>query len=275
MKQGNSAFIKCFLTICVGLNSATVLAQHSAHGAHAQTNKQGVLPAQNATVTLQYKGKPVLKAEPQTVSFELRENKTKSVLESGLETLHEKKIHVLVYDESLTQFFHVHPSEKKGVWTTESIPFEHNGKYFLWAEGKLNGADKAFNKLLRLKIEGGKPALPVAKSLTETLSGSRGNSIVTLKTSSISAKKEVMPTLEFSRNDGSAPQLTPYLGALAHVVIVPLKGDKLIHVHPMESGKANELMMHTTFPTKGDYRIWVQFIDGGELKVVPLAVRIK
>lgn len=275
MKKRNIRFVSLFLTFCFSFCAFSAFAQHTGHGAPATDKKQTTSSDRSAQVAIDYKGKSTLKAEPQSVSFVLRDHQKKPIIDGGLETLHEKKIHVLVYDESLTQFFHVHPSEKNGTWTTEPIPFEHNGKYFFWAEGKLNGAEHEFNKLLNLKIDGGKPAIPAAKKLPQTLTGAKGNSVVALKIDSISANKEVMPTLEFSRNDSSASQLTPYLGALAHVVIVPVKGNKLIHVHPMPGSKPNELMMHTTFPAKGDYRIWVQFIDGGELKVVPLALNVK
>ena len=46
------------------------------------------------------------------------------------------------------------------------------------------------------------------------------------------------------------------------------------HVHPMTSPEPNEGILHTTFPAAGDYRLWIQFKDGGELKVVPLSVTV-
>ena len=84
-----------------------------------------------------------------------------------------------------------------------------------------------------------------------------------------------MPVLELSRTDGTKPVLKPYLGALAHVVVVPLTGDKLIHVHPMEGDTPTKLMVHTNFPKSGDYRVWIQFDDGGELKTASMALKVK
>lgn len=250
-------------------------AQHAGHLKPSTANHK-TIPATKEQIKLEYKGPLTLKAGTQSVSFMLRNNKSKPLRESDLETLHEKKLHVIVYDASLNEFFHAHPQEKDGLWTTDPIDFKHNGTYFFWVEGKPTGASTEFNKSIKLNVVGGKPAFEVGKNLKAVTSASSGNSVVKLKLAdALVAKQEVMPVLEFSRSDRSSLQMTPYLGALAHVIVVPLAGDKLIHVHPMAGTQPNELMIHTTFPAKGDYRIWVQFIDGGQLKVVPLAVQVK
>ncbi len=39
-------------------------------------------------------------------------------------------------------------------------------------------------------------------------------------------------------------------------------------------GNDSHLMIHVTFPAKGEYRLWIQFQDRGELKTVPLSLKI-
>ena len=46
------------------------------------------------------------------------------------------------------------------------------------------------------------------------------------------------------------------------------------HVHPMEGSDANSGMLHATFPSAGDYRVWIQLIDHGVLKTIPLSVTV-
>ena len=87
------------------------------------------------------------------------------------------------------------------------------------------------------------------------------------------AGKMAMLDLTMSRTDGSTTQLTPYLGAFAHIIATPKDGDSLIHVHPIGTGPAQG-MIHATFPAAGEYRLWVQFIDGGILKTIPLSVEV-
>ena len=81
--------------------------------------------------------------------------------------------------------------------------------------------------------------------------------------------------LTFSHQDGTAPQLAPYLGAIAHIVATPSDGDSLIHVHPVAGSSPTTALLHVTFPSPGFYRLWIQFIDGGQLRTVPLAVEVK
>ncbi|MEK7690292.1 MAG: hypothetical protein AAB425_04655, partial [Bdellovibrionota bacterium] len=99
-----------------------------------------------------------------------------------------------------------------------------------------------------------------------------GNSITTIASTKIVAKKSVMLNLSFARKDGTSPEITPYLGANAHVTAVSDDGDTFVHAHPMEHG--GQLMIHMTFPVKGTYRLWIQFIDGEELRTVPLSVKV-
>ena len=77
-----------------------------------------------------------------------------------------------------------------------------------------------------------------------------------------------------SRVDGTAVVLTDYLGALAHVISTPTNGDALNHVHPMAASKPSTGLLHATFDDAGDYRLWIQLIDGGVLKTIPLSVTV-
>jgi hypothetical protein len=61
---------------------------------------------------------------------------------------------------------------------------------------------------------------------------------------------------------------------MAHVVAVPSDGTWLLHVHPMDHGVPNQLMLHMEFPLAGDYRIWIQVVNGGALRVIPLSVTV-
>jgi hypothetical protein len=83
--------------------------------------------------TIELIGSKSLDAKPTRLAFQLNQN-GKILTAKDLATVHEKKLHVLIYDQSLSEFFHVHPTEKKGIWTTEEVPFSTNGKYKVWAE---------------------------------------------------------------------------------------------------------------------------------------------
>lgn len=193
------------------------------------------------------------------------------VNESALDITHEKKLHVLAYDPGLREFQHVHPTFDGTFWIVE-LNFQVSGNYWLWAQGKISNGDE-FSTSARIDVKVHQPAWPAPK-LTDVRSGADGTSKIVLSNLTLKAGRMAMIDMTFLRTDGTTPKITPYLGALAHVVATPDDGDSLIHVHPMNGTKPNTGMLHVTFPSKGFYRLWIQFLDDGILKLVPLSVRV-
>lgn len=196
----------------------------------------------------------------------------KVVSDADLAISHEKKLHFLVYDPALREFQHVHPSFNGRVWTVD-LKFAVSGNYWLWAQGELNDGTE-FSTSARAAVALSAPAWPMPPHLSDIRVGIDGASIATLSAQRLVAKSSAMLKLTFTRSDGSAAQITPYLGAFAHVLIVTDDGDSLIHAHPMNGAKPNEGMLHVSFPQAGMYRIWVQFLDASQLKTVALSVQV-
>lgn len=207
-------------------------------------------------------------------AFELVDTKTNKVLSDvDLNVTHERKLHLLAYDPALKEFQHVHPDFDGRYWKVD-LDFSVDGEYWLWVQGELSEDNEEFSASTRLKVQGGLSPWPTPPQLGDIRSGEDSNSVLTLGNQRLRAGKMVMMNLTFSRKDGSSPTLSPYLGAFAHVVAVFDDADTLIHVHPMSTGNPNQGMLHVTFPNVGFYRLWVQFIDAGQLKTVPVSVQV-
>jgi hypothetical protein len=206
--------------------------------------------------------------------FQLLDTKTKKLLATtDLKVSHEKKLHFLAYDSALKEFQHVHPEFDGEFWRID-LRFNVSGTYWLWAQGVLNdGEEFSAPTDTKVMLEG-KPGWPLPPRLTDARSGAEGVSKVTLSNTKLFANKMAMVTVKMSRTDGSKPQITPYLGAFAHVIAVTDDADSLIHVHPMNGSKPEEGMLHATFPRKGLYRLWIQVLDGGQLRTIPLSVSV-
>ncbi len=208
-----------------------------------------------------------------TYKFQLIDTETnKLVSDSGLSIAHERKLHLVIYDSSLNEFQHIHPEFNGNSWSV-SAQFLVNGEYWVWAQGELASDGTEFSTSSKLSVSGGTVAWPTPPALTDSRSGQFGVSKINLSLNKLTAGKMAMLDLSMMRTDGSKPQLTPYMGAFAHVIATPEDGDSLIHVHPVGSGPANG-MLHVTFPSEGMYRLWIQFIDGGNLIVIPLSVKV-
>ncbi|WP_409477716.1 hypothetical protein [Pseudobdellovibrio sp. HCB154] len=205
-------------------------------------------------------------------SFQIFDNESKKeITDTDLKLSHTKKVHFIVYDAALKEFNHVHPEFVNGLWQTElNLPV--NGAYFIWAQGTLNdGAE--FSVSNKLKVEGGKSPWSVT-NLGDHRKETSNHTTVELSQQKIRAGKMIMLTYRVSRDDGSLPVVTPYLGANAHVIAISPDGKDLIHVHPMDGQDTASGMLHATFPRVGDYRMWVQLNDHDELKTVPLSVTV-
>lgn len=209
-----------------------------------------------------------------TYKFELVDTKLNQVLkDSDLAITHEKILHMLAYDPALHEFQHVHPTFDGQYWVVD-LNFSRNGDYWLWVQGEISSDGEEFSSSIRLQIYGGLPDLPAPPILTDNRNGSDGNSTVQLSSQTLHAGQTAMLDVVLGRNDGTPPINTPYLGAFAHVIVVPEDADSLLHVHPMGGSQSSKGMLHVIFPEARFYRLWVQFIDDGVLRTVPLSVEV-
>ena len=195
----------------------------------------------------------------------------KALADKDLAETHTKILHFIAYDPSRNEFNHVHPVFNGKVWSVD-LNLLVNGNYFLWAQGQLlDGTD--FSVVVKAQITNGKPEIPIVL-LGDVRKGTDNLTTIELDKTPLKAGAMAMINFKVSREDGQTPEMAPYLGALAHVIAASPDGDELIHVHPMEGNAANTGMIHANFPTEGDYRIWIQFIEHGELKTIPLSFTV-
>ncbi len=195
----------------------------------------------------------------------------KSLSETDLVETHTKILHLIAYDSSRHEFNHVHPQFDGHSWSVD-LELSTNGKYLVWAQGQLADGTE-FSTATKAEVVHGKSEIPVAP-LGDVRKGKDQATILELSPGQLKAGKMAMLGFRVFRDDGQQPLMSPYLGAVAHVIAASPDGDELVHVHPMEGNKPNTGMIHATFQTAGDYRIWVQFMDRGELKTIPLSVRV-
>ncbi len=240
-----------------------VIAQHQAY-AHGDESR----------VSLELEADAAIQAGDFAFSFNMIDSKNRSLIaDRDLSVVHEKKLHLFIFDPALKEFRHEHPEYTGSAWQVK-VNLPVSGNYWVWAQGQFSADGEEFTASTRLEVKGGAPANPIPDTLGDVRTGNDGASIVTVSKTRLVAGKMAMLDLAFSRKDGSAPQITPFLGAPAHVVGVLSDGDTFIHVHPMDHGTPGHLMLHAAFPEAGDYRLWVQFQDAGELRTIPLSVKV-
>lgn len=211
-----------------------------------------------------------------SISFKLKNRVLdRYITDADLSVHHEKKLHFIFYDEALKVFKHVHPIYLgEDLWEVFA-DLSTNGDYHVWAQGELLLNETVFQAYNKFSVSGGAPANPKPLRWDEERNGVADSSIVKLSAEKIYAGQFNKLTFSFSRQGDAPPQLTQYLSAWAHVIMVPLSGDKIIHVHTMDLTPDFKLTAHITPDDLGDHRLWIEFIDGGVLKAVPLALKIE
>jgi hypothetical protein len=246
----------------LALAAATVLAAPISAFAHGvELTMDQVAPVSAGTVHL---------------SFILQSADGEEITDQELTEVHEKKLHFQIFDQALSEYRHVHPEYSTAAqrWVVDAdLPI--NGNYRLWAEGTLADDGDEFTASAKLVVTGGLQANAIPSGLGDHRSGANEVSVATLSDTVFHAGRMVMPTLTLSRSDGQPAVITPYLGAPAHVTATPMSAASLVHVHPMPSSPTStELMLHLTFAKAGDHRVWVEFVEGGLYRLVPLSVTV-
>lgn len=188
-----------------------------------------------------------------------------------LEISHEKKIHLIIVNEELSYFNHVHPVETIAGYAVKT-KFPSIGKFYLFADYKPSGSDQVVNKL-EVNVPGNAPASKEYNQ--EKLSGDSGNYSIALVADQGKFTSGHMMITGFLKKDGEEidpATLDDYLGAKAHVVLIGVADKDYIHAHPeVENGKYK---LHASFPKPGIYRGWIQFQAAGVVYTTDYVINV-
>lgn len=181
-----------------------------------------------------------------------------------LQETHEKLIHVIVVNEELSWFDHIHAEpDGTGAYKVNKT-FPVAGKYLVYADYKstIGGAQ---TDRLELHVEGDRnisshhqhPAKIKTETDGYTLAIPDGMS---LKTGSVN-----LPiVLEKDGKKVQRTEIEDYLGAVAHIILINQDDKEFIHIHPASSN-ISPIHAHADINKPGLYRMWVQFQTDGRV----------
>ncbi|MEW6734401.1 MAG: cupredoxin domain-containing protein [Acidobacteriota bacterium] len=271
-------------------------------------NKQSVVePAANKKIIKANNSEPdkydiELTAEPGEIKSDQPVKLTFSIKDPAgkqhptLDIVHEKKIHLLIVSSDLAYYTHVHPEENSdGTYTVET-KFPTAGQYKLYTDYTPNGANQQIGRL-DLDVTGtARQHKPLIVDTQETKSFDDVR--VTFKPDK-PLKVGELNKLNFTFADAKTGKplydLEPYLGAMAHFVIISEDTKEFLHAHPLEKSDAAhshndntkphthtapprqggpEVSAHTTFPKPGLYKMWTQFQRNGKVITADFVVNV-
>lgn len=172
--------------------------------------------------------------------------------------VHERDLHLIVVNQELTSFEHLHPElGHDGTWSVELPPLEP-GAYRAVADFMVtDGPRLALGTTLSVPGDYQPRALP-DPSPTAHVDGYD----LTLSTEH-RAGGVVVATLVV-REDDHPVELEPYLGARGHLVAMRAGDLAYAHVHPLEATSApGTVVFEATLTAAGRYALFLDFLHAG------------
>ena len=245
--------------------------QHN-HGASPSTVRSEILPVENRAA-----GKSV------ATVIRLTGADGKPLSLDQLEVAHTEKIHLLVIDQSLTDYHHLHPvaGDKPGEYRFDFAP-KFGGLYHVWADLVPKATGKQEYSKTTVKVEG-PPGVP--NNSVNTIAEVDGYlfALATEKTGPLQAGKATVVKVKVTGPDGrDFSKLEPVMGAYAHMVAFPTDLGSVTHVHPMGAEpKTNaerggpELRFHVEADKPGFQKFFLQTQIGGKEKFAAFGLNVE
>ncbi len=226
---------------------------------------------------------PSAPAAGQPVDLELRvrlENSPDLREATEFELVHERPMHLFLVRRDLAFFAHEHPEiVSPGVFRLR-YRFPAPGDYRVFADVAPRGAGSQVLMTKLAVAPGAVDPPPGAPALTHPILSAQAGTVragLTLPEGGLPAGKTVTLTAEFRDANGRPVEdLEPWLGALAHLLLIHQDAETFAHAHPDERepglGKDGRIPFLVRLPRAGLYRAWLQFQRGGRVHTAELAL---
>ena len=205
------------------------------------------------------------------------------VLPTDLREVHTQKIHLLIIDESLSDYHHEHPEVGKtsGEYNFSFTP-KKPGPYQVWADVQpyLTGIQEYAPAKISAPANG-EALSDQAEKLTASVGGLRYK--LSFAALPIKAGEPVTGKVRILREDGTpVTELEPVMEAFAHLVAFHADGKTVLHMHPkgMRRLTSNdrggpELEFQFYGPKPGFYRLFVQTQMKGQQNFAPFGIIVQ
>jgi hypothetical protein len=245
-----------------GMDEAGHGAEKAPHGAGAGATAHGLGVAENG---LRLVAPPTLRAGVrERFAFRVVDAHGATVRDFDVE--HTKRLHLIAVRRDLTGFQHLHPrQDASGAWSTD-LELKDPGAYRVFAD--FTPAGGKATTLASDVLVGGNFA---PRALPRPSGHVRVDGYdVQLRAPRAAAGNET--TLSYTVTRAGRPvAVQPYLGAAGHLVALRAGDLAYLHVHPIAGGGQNgQIRFMATYPSAGDYRLFLQFKVAGRIHTAAL-----
>lgn len=188
--------------------------------------------------------------------------------------VHERPMHLFIVGHSLEFFAHEHPApQSDGVFLID-VALPAPGPYMAIAEFlPEGGTPQTFQQMFTTGEAFGRPASPAVDLAAKTVDGVR----VSIDASQIRAgdTRPLVIKIEDAATGTPVTDLEPYLGAAAHLLIVPVDLTEAVHGHPDEQFREAGITFTPLVPRAGRYKTWIQFQRAGRVSTASFVIDVQ
>lgn len=235
-------------------------------------------------------GKSYLAGKPVMVHFAIKDQNSRVL--KDFDTVHEKKLHMIVVRKDRSNFQHVHPTfdQASGMFMIEPFTFPADGEYRVFADFTASNSQKdengvklpatPFQDVLVGDVSKYVPSALGSDRLTSSVNGFDTN-VFSMEGDSPSNGYEAGIThnliISISKNGEPYKNLQTYLGALGHMVVL---GPKLeyIHAHATSVDVNNQIggvTFAVNFPDPGQYKLYLQTQADNQVNTTDYTLSVK
>jgi hypothetical protein len=187
--------------------------------------------------------------------------------------VHERPMHLFIVGDGLAFFAHEHPTPgPDGVFMID-VTLPKRGPYMAIAEFlPSGGTPQTFQQMFTTGEAFEKPTTPRIDAAAKVVDAVR----VSLDATAVKAADTRPLTFRFedAATGTAIGDLEPYLGAAAHLLIVPVDLTEAIHGHPDEQFRGPGVTFTPLFPAPGRYKLWLQFQRHGRVSTAAFVIDV-
>lgn len=205
-----------------------------------------------------------------------------------VEIVHEMPLHLLMVSKDLSWYAHEHPVLQPDGTFTFTWTFPAGGEYTLFND--FTPKDVGMQVVpVTLKVEGS-PKAAVALAVDSDKPKTVDGYTVTLNTGGpVTTGKPTTMSYTIAKDGKPVSDLTPYLGAMGHLVIMSQDLKEFVHSHPHEHAEGDhdhakqghtdmkggpKVDFEAHFKAAGLYKGWAQFQHMGKVITVPFTFNV-
>ena len=200
---------------------------------------------------------------------------------SDLEVAHTEKVHLLIIDDGLEDYHHIHPDvdPEPGIYTFEWTP-KKKANYRMWADLHPTSTDAQEYVIAGLTTDQKHAAIDKTASSEATVDNYKFK--LSFDEKELKAGKAVMGRVSITDDKGQpVRELEPIMGAYAHIVGFGDEFKNIVHIRPMGTEPSSpvdrggpDLQFHLEPEKSGFIKLFVQVKINGKELFAPFGIQV-